>query len=205
MNINNTNKLATDFEMLREATRRNRVLTKRHGITTNGIQESLKGRKICFSYMISYIEENSGLENGEKYLDVIKKHESNYSCCVYHAIVRETQGSIALLYVSRKKNEWENEFEENGDNEFMAIYIVGATNPKPPVIDSFSLYNDYGELGYYSSSDKINYDHNCDEASSSWEEAFCNCNDEKTYFWEEAFCNCDESEISEAFDNACFD
>ncbi len=90
-----------------EAVKRLEELTKTFNLRPNNILKYFKEDKLYYSYITckGLLGTIDTINYDKRYAEVVGRFEEEYDCLVYHVI--ETGNTIALLFVSDNKEEWE--------------------------------------------------------------------------------------------------
>lgn len=90
-----------------EAVKRLEELTKTFNLRPNNILKYFKEDKIYYSYITckGLLGTIDTINYDKRYAEVVDRFEEEYDCLAYHVI--ETGNTIALLFVSDNKEEWE--------------------------------------------------------------------------------------------------
>ena len=118
-----------------EAVKRLEELTKTFNLRPNNILKYFKEDKIYYSYITCKgpLGTIDTINYDKRYAEVVDRFEEEYDCLVYHVI--ETGNTIALLFVSDNKEEWE--FETLFCGQYVFAYVCNFDNPD---------YSEFGDI-----------------------------------------------------------
>lgn len=113
-------------EKKQEAIRRLEKLTQKLSLNPH-ILEYFKDDKLYYSYLEAggFLGSIDTINYNNKYKEVVSNFEAKHGYLVYHVI--ETGNTIALLYVSDEKDEWE---YEQLQNDTIMAYVFNFDMPE---------------------------------------------------------------------------
>lgn len=121
--------MITREEMKEEALERIKEITKELDLNPH-IYDYFKNDKLYYSYELYITGSIDVITYNEQYPKLVEDFEKKYNCMVYHAVEckdEEIGDSLALLYVSSNKEEWEAERLYMG--KYIEVYVYNLSCP----------------------------------------------------------------------------